>query len=204
MFDFRKLQIPTCSYKEMTSKIFDKTVLPIAKKYANTNRAFTLIQTFDRRADKTKGSTEVTRASAPVSPLEYSGYRADANYLFKSFNTKWLDRDNGLQKIITTYTRMCQNQEFLMSKKLPSNFRHVVIGGNCGIFATYAIDWLGNISFPPDDYSCLQPEADTVVFFALNNFLTFNPSAFGSSIIMSCPESDNVTILLLEHHQEYP
>ena len=200
MFDFRKLQIPTCSYKEMTSKIFDKTVLPIAQKYANADRTFTLIQTFDRRADQTKGSTEVTRASAPVSPLEYSGYRVDENELIKSFSTKWLDRDNGRQKIITTYTRMCQNREFLMSKKLPSNFQHVVIGGNCGIFASYAIDRFGNISFPPDDYSCLHPEADTVVFFALNNFLTCNPSAAGSSIIMSCPEADNVTILLLEHH----
>ena len=66
MFDFRNLDIPTCTYKEMALLMIKKTVLPIASVYANKNRHFTLIQTFDRRADRTKGCTEATRASTPI------------------------------------------------------------------------------------------------------------------------------------------
>ena len=76
MFDFRHLKIPTCSYKEMSSLIMDQTVIPVARRFANRDRHFTFIQTFDRRADQTKGCTEVTRASVPISPLQFSGFLA--------------------------------------------------------------------------------------------------------------------------------
>ena len=131
----------------MASTIIDKTVIPIANRYANKDKHFTLIQTFDRRADQTKGSTEMTRASAPVSPLEYSGIQVDENEQIKAYKTSWLDRDNGRQKIITSYVRACQDLPFLDKKRLPHNFSHVIIGGNSGIFAAYTVDNFGKVSF---------------------------------------------------------
>ena len=72
MFDFWNLDIPTCTYKEMALLMTKKTVLTIASVYANKNRHGTLIKTSDCRADQTKGCTEATRASTPMSPLQYS------------------------------------------------------------------------------------------------------------------------------------
>ena len=123
----------------------------------------------------------------------------DDNELIKSYKTRWLDRDYGRQKIITAYVRFCQKPDFLASLNLPHNFTHVVIGGNCGIYAVYTIDFFGTLSVTIQDYSCFHAETDTVVFYALNHFLKNNTDAQGSSIIMHCPEADNVTILLLEH-----
>eukprot|EP00794_Sanderia_malayensis_P010665 gene10665-11794_t len=140
MFDFRHLKIPTCTYEDMSSLIIDQTV--IARKFANRNRHFTFIQTFDRRADQTKGCTEVTRASVRISPFS----------------------------------------------------------GHCGIFAAYTVDVIGNVYLSNNDYGCYHPEADTVVFFALKRFLDQNPNVHNNSIIIKCPEADNVTILLLEHY----
>ena len=199
MFEFRSLDIPTCTYKEMASTIIDKTVIPIARRYANRDRHFTLIQTFDRRADQTKGCTEVTRASAPLSPLEYSGIQVDEHEQIKAFKTRWLDRDNGRRKIITSYVRSCQNLAFLNGKNLPKNFTHVIIGGNAGIFVAYSVDSIGNVSLLTHDYACFHAEADTVVFFALKRFLLTTSHVTGSSIVIACPEADNVTILLLKH-----
>ena len=199
MFEFCTLNMPTCTYRQMASTIIDKTVIPIANRYANKDKHFTLIQTFDRRADQTKGSTEMTRASAPVSPLEYSGIQVDENEQIKAYKTSWLDRDNGRQKIITSYVRACQDLPFLDKKRLPHNFSHVIIGGNSGIFAAYTVDNFGNVSFLGHDYACLHAEADTVVFFAFKRFILNNPGTTGSSVVINCPEADNVTILLLEH-----
>ena len=122
MFDFRSLKIPTCSYKEMCFRMIEETVIPFAHKYANKSTHFTFIQTFDRRADQTKGCTEATRTSMLTSPLEYSGVQVDQNELIKSYATRWLDRDNGRQKIITAYVRACQDRTFLQSQNLPNNF----------------------------------------------------------------------------------
>ena len=199
MFEFRSLDIPTCTYKEMASLMIGKTVIPIAKEYADRDRHFTLIQTFDRRADLTKGCTEITRASVPVSPLEYSGIQVDEKELIKSYKTRWLDRDFGRQKIITSYVRSCQQLEFLRAKNLPHNFTHIIIGGNCGISAAYTVDCFGKVTISLQDYTCHHAEADTVVFFALRQFLRNNSDVGGSSIIIHCPEADNITILLLEH-----
>ena len=133
MFVFRHLDIPTCTYREMASIMLDKTVIPNVRKYGNKDQHFTLIQTFVRRADQTKGCTESTRASVSVSPLEYSGIQIDEREQIKAFKTCWLDRDNGRQKIITSYIRSCQDISFLKSQQLPYNFTHIVIGGNSGI-----------------------------------------------------------------------
>ena len=141
----------------------------------------------------------MTRASAPVSPLEYSGIQVDENEQIKAYKTSWLDRDNGRQKIITSYVRACQDLPFLDKKRLPHNFSHVIIGGNSGIFAAYTVDNFGNVSFLRHDYACLHAEADTVVFFAFKRFILNNPGTAGSSVVINCPEADNVTILLLEH-----
>ncbi len=94
MFDFRLLRIPSCTFKEMCSLVFDQTVLPVIRKFANKTRHFTLIQTFDRRADQTKGCTEATRATVPISPLQYSGFRISDSERIKAYSTCWLDRDN--------------------------------------------------------------------------------------------------------------
>ena len=79
-------------------------------------------------------------------------------------------------------------------------FTHVIIGGHCGIFTSYTVDRIGTILTSTFDYSCFHPEADTVVFFALKRFLDHNSTIQGSSIVINCPEADNVTTLLLEHH----
>ncbi len=152
MFDFRKLNVPTCSYKEMTNLILERTVIPVAQRFANKNHIFTLIQTFDRRADDTKGSTEITRSSVPVSPLEYRGMQINPNELIKSFNSKWLDQDNGRQKIITAYARLCQDLSFIASRQMPVNFNHIIIGGSCGIHTAYSIDRFGGVNVLGDDY----------------------------------------------------
>ncbi len=68
----------------MSSYIVDQTVLPILWEYAGKERHFTFIQTFDRRADLTKGCTEATRASVPISPLQYTGVHFDQNEQIKS------------------------------------------------------------------------------------------------------------------------
>ena len=146
MFDFRNLKIPTCTYKEMINRIIQQTVLPILRKYANKERHFTFIQTFDHRADQTKGCTEATRASVPISSLEYTGVHVDENEQIKSYNTRWLDRDNGRQKVITSYVKSCQDISFLRSKDFPNNFTHVIIGGHCGIFTSYTVDKIGNVT----------------------------------------------------------
>eukprot|EP00794_Sanderia_malayensis_P011535 gene11535-12728_t len=65
---------------------------------------------------------------------------------------------------------------------------------------TYTVDVIGNVYLSNNDYGCYHPEADTVVFFALKRFWDQNPNVHDSSIIINCPEADNVTILLLEHY----
>ena len=153
----------------MCSLVFDQTVLPVIRKFANKTRHFTLIQTFDRLADPTKGCTEATRATVPISPLQYSGFQISDSERIKAYSTCWLDRDNGRQKIITSYVHACKDAAFLSSKLLPRNFSHFVIGGHSGIFSAYSVDDFGTISFSSDvDYSCYHAEADTVVFYALN------------------------------------
>eukprot|EP00795_Rhopilema_esculentum_P016134 gene16134-7495_t len=81
----------------------------------------------------------------------------DQNKLIKSYATRWLDRDNGHQKIITAYVRACQDRTFLQSQNLPNNFTHVVIGGNCGISDSYSVDGIGNLYLSTYDYSRYHP-----------------------------------------------
>ena len=201
MFDFRNLEIPTCTYKEMALQMIKKTVLPIASVYGNKNKHFTLIQTFDRRADQTKGCTEATRACNPISPLEYSDVQIDSNELIKSYKTRWLDRDYGRQKIITAYVRFCQKSDFLKSLNLPHNFTHVVIGGNCGIYASYTVDFFGNLSLSVQDYAWFHAEADTVVSYALNQFLKNNTDLLllGHSLIQDLLRQHNVSLYCAIH-----
>ena len=132
MFDFPHLKIPTCTYKEMCSLIIDQTVKHILLKYVNKDRHFTFIQKFDHRADQTKGCTEATRASVPVSPLEYTCLLFDKNEVIKAYNTRW-------QKIITSYVRSCADVSFLKSQNFPAhNFTYIVVGGNSGILSAYS------------------------------------------------------------------
>ena len=69
MFDFRNLEIPTCTYKEMALQMIKKTVLPIASVYGNKNKHFTLIQTFDRRADQKKDAQKPLGHTPPFHHL---------------------------------------------------------------------------------------------------------------------------------------
>ncbi len=81
---------------------------------------------------------------------------------------------------------------------MPNNFTHVIIGGHCGLYASCTVDNICNFSPSTSDYARYHPEADMVGFFALKRFLD-NGHPSGTSVIINCPEADNVTILLLQH-----
>ena len=131
---------------EMCQPMKKRKVLPIANAYANQTRHFTLIQTFDHRADQRKRCTEVTGASIPGSLLQYNGIQIDQLEQVKCYKTKWLEGDFGHLKIITQYALFCKTLEYLKAIDLAHNFTHLVIGGNCGIFAAYSVEDFGNIS----------------------------------------------------------
>ena len=82
----------------------------------------------------------------------------------------------------------------MKSERFPNNATHVIIGGHCGIFTSYTVDKIGCITTSAFDFSCYHAEADAVVYFALKQFLLHNPDVHGKSIVISCPEADNVTI----------
>ena len=196
MCEFRHLKSPTCSYKETCSLICEQTVFPSIRQYANRSRHFTLFHPLIVVQSKQK----VEQKPVPMSPLQYSGFIVDDNEQIKAYSSRWLDQDNGRQQLITSYVRSCINETFLTAKKLPYTFSHVVIGGNCGIYSAYTVDWFGNVTLQHgDDYNCYHPEADTVLVFAVKRYLELNLHSNDCSIVVHCPEADNSTILLLEH-----
>ena len=54
----------------------------------------------------------------------------------------------------------------------PRNVTHIVVGGNCGIATQYSTDHFGNITAGDSiQYICNHPEADTVIFYVLKQYL---------------------------------
>ena len=84
---------------------------------------------------------------------------------------------------------------------LPSRTRHIVIGGERSLYQAYKIDCHGYIShLSTTGYNSNHPEADTGVFYSLYSYLGQHGSSnIPQIIIVDCPETDCVTILLYKN-----
>ena len=201
MFDFRGAKVKSGSMENVLGNLYQRTASPYLTQFGGkSENQFTLIQTFDRRADKTKGSTEANRQSALKAPLVYSGQRVSMKDHVKNYATMWLDRENGRQKIITSYARFMGHGKKLRELHPPRNVTHIVVGGNCGIATQYSTDHFGDITAGDSiQYICNHPEADTVIFYVLKQYLESRQMKDDERtlVIVSCPEADHFSILLL-------
>ena len=108
--------------------LYQRTASPyLSQVGGKSENRFTLIQTFDRRADRTKGITEANGQSAPKAQLEYSEQRVSMQDHVKNYVTMRLDRENGRQKIITSYARFMGDGKNLRKLHPLRNVAHIVI-----------------------------------------------------------------------------
>ena len=85
-------------------KIYSKKTL---EKYGTTGQTLTVVDVFDRRADRTKGATERSRGDAPPTALDFTAnVEVDLSEIITNYSSQWKDREYGRKKIRTAY---CQN-----------------------------------------------------------------------------------------------
>ena len=133
MFTFRSLKTSKgVTYGKMCKTKASQTVKPILKKLtaSPTNFQKPVVQVFDRRPDPTKGATKRKRCNQQTGPFQYSStYKVDFKEKLPNYGETFHDRAYGRKKIINTYASWFEDKENVESLALPSDCRHIIVGG---------------------------------------------------------------------------
>ena len=107
------------------------------------------------------------------------------------------------KKIINTYVRWLEDKANARSLDLPCNTRHIVIGGEDDTVVGYDICSNGEVTYiDTEAFKSKHPEADTGLFCALFIILQqYESSDNRRSLVIDCPETDCLTIALLQYHR---
>ena len=203
MFKFRSInRTGSLTLYDVCCDKAKQTVRSPVIKYQTADRVFTAISLFDRRADKTKGSTKKKRGEQSPTALVYRG-EIEINFdeKFINYSSLWKDQEFGRKKISTAFTKLFGSDGNIKAVGLPSRARHIVIGGERNLCQAYEIDCHGFIShLSTTGYNSNHPEADTGVFYSLYSYLEQHGSSNSpQTIIIDCPETDCGTIVLYKN-----
>ena len=203
MFTFRTLKASkNVTYDKLCRTKASQTVKPIFKKLTTSPVNFkkTGVQVFDRGADPTKGAMERKCGHQQTGPFQYSDtYKVDFKEKLPNYGKIFRDRAHGRKKIINTYARWFEHKENNKRLALPDDCRHIVVGGEED--KVTAFETTRNkeiILLNPDDFKSKHPEADTGVFHAFHVLLEKYEYPENTSFVIDCPETDCLTISLLE------
>ena len=160
----------------------------------------TVVQVFDRGADPTEGATEGKRGHQQTGPFQYSDtYKVDFKEKLPNYGKTFRDRAYGRRKIRNTYARWFERKENIKILALPDDCRHIVVGGEEDKVTAYETTRNKEIILlNPDDFKSKHPEANTGVFHAFNVLLEKYEYPENTSFVIDCPETDCLTISLLE------
>ena len=203
MFQFRSLKASKgVTYGKMCKTKGLQTIKPLfTKLQSNTNGAYkTVIQVFDRRADPTKGATERKRGVDRAGPFQcHEAYRVEFKEKLDNHGETWRDREFGRKKIMNTYARWFETATNIKELNLPPYSRHIIVGGEGDKVVGYEVSGNKQISLLDcENFKSRHPEADTGVFNALYVLLDKYDCPENTSFIIDCPETDCLTICLLE------
>ena len=112
-----------------------------------------------------------------------------------NYGETFRDRVHGHKKIINTYASWFEDKENVESLALPSDCRHIIVGGEEDRVTAYEINRDSTVkSIDSDDFKSKHPEADTGVFHTLSVLLNKYEYPENRSFVIDC-----LTIALLEY-----